>query len=78
MNDVVCVSELCRRISFFKMDGRLIARWGNEGRGEGDLLFLAPHAIAADSRRSLYVGEVAMTHSKVDRGSRTIQKFARV
>jgi len=78
MNDVVCVSELCRRISFFKMDGRLIARWGNEGRGEGDLLFLAPHAIAADSRRSIYVGEVAMTHSKVDRGSRTIQKFARV
>ena len=77
-DEVVYVSELCRRLSFFTMDGKLLARWGNEGRDQKDPLFVAPHAIAVDSEGSLYVGEVAMTHSKVDRGSRTIQKFTRV
>jgi sugar lactone lactonase YvrE len=76
-NDVVYVSELCRRISIFTIDGHLITRWGNEGHEAADPLFLAPHGIAVDSRGDLYVGEVSLTYAKVDRGPRTIQKFAR-
>ncbi len=76
--DVIYVSELPRRISIFTMDGALVARWGNEGHDAQNPLFIAPHAIAIDSHGDLYVGEVAMTTAKVDRGSRTIQKFQRV
>jgi hypothetical protein len=43
-----------------------------------DPLFVAPHAIAVDSKGDLYIGEVSFTESKVDRGFRTIQKFARI
>jgi len=39
--------------------------------------FLAPYAIAMDSRGDLYIGEVPMTHNKIDRGARAVQKFAR-
>jgi len=42
-----------------------------------EALFVAPHAVAVDSHGDVYVGEVAATHAKVDRGARTIQKFAR-
>lgn len=75
--DVVYVSELCKRISIFTINGKLLSRWGNESHDVNDPLFVAPHAIAVDSRGDLYIGEVAMTYGKVDRGSRTIQKFAR-
>lgn len=75
--DVVYVSELCRRISIFTIDGKLLSRWGNENHDVRDPLFIAPHALAVDSRGDIYIGEVAMTHGKVDRGPRTVQKFAR-
>jgi len=75
--DVVYVSELCKRISIFTISGKLLSRWGNESHDVNDPLFVAPHAIAVDSRGDLYIGEVAMTYGRVDRGSRTIQKFAR-
>jgi len=75
--DIVYVSELCKRISIFTIDGKLLARWGNEGHDVADPLFTAPHAIAVDSKGDLYVGEVAMAYAKVDRGARTIRKFAR-
>jgi hypothetical protein len=29
------VSELCMRVSVFNMDGKLLARWGNDGYAEG-------------------------------------------
>jgi DNA-binding beta-propeller fold protein YncE len=77
-NETVYVSELCKRVSIFSIDGRLLARWGNESHENADPLFVAPHAIAVDSKGDLYVGEVSFTDSKVDRGSRTIQKFARI
>ncbi|MEW6671329.1 MAG: peptidyl-alpha-hydroxyglycine alpha-amidating lyase family protein [Thermodesulfobacteriota bacterium] len=76
--DTVYVSELCKRISIFTIDGRLLARWGNESHEPSDPLFYSPHAVAVDSRGDLYIGEVSMTNSKVDRGPRTIQKFARI
>jgi DNA-binding beta-propeller fold protein YncE len=77
-DETVYVPELCKRISIFTIDGRLLARWGNEKHDVADPLFIAPHAMALDSKGSLYIGEVSMTNSKVDRGARTIQKFARI
>lgn len=77
-DETVYVSELCKRVSIFSIDGRLNARWGNENHETADPLFVAPHAIAVDSKGDLYIGEVSFTESKVDRGSRTIQKFARI
>ena len=76
-DEIVYVSELCKRVSVFTMDGKLLARWGNEKHDVNDPLFVAPHAIAIDSKGDLYVGEVAMTQAKVDRGSKTIQKLVR-
>lgn len=75
--DIVYVSELGLRVSIFTIDGKLLARWGNEEKDPATDLFIAPHAIAVDSHGDIYVGEVAMTHSHYDKGSRTIQKFAR-
>lgn len=77
-NDIVYVSELCNRVSIYTIDGKLLARWSNEGHDVNDLLFTAPHTMAADSKGDIYVGEVARTHAKVDRGSRVIQKFAKI
>jgi DNA-binding beta-propeller fold protein YncE len=76
-DETVYVSELCRRVSIFTVDGELLARWGNESHSIADPLFVAPHAIAVDSKRCMYIGEVAMTYGKIDRGSRTVQKFTR-
>jgi hypothetical protein len=73
----VFVSELCSRVSIFTPEGRLLTRWGNEKHSVKDPLFVAPHAIAVDSEGSIYVGEVAMTYAKTNRGARTIQKFIR-
>jgi len=56
----------------------LLARWSGQGQDKGTALFLAPHTIAVDSRRDIYIGEVPMTAAGVDRGARTVQKFARV
>jgi len=74
---IVYISELCLRVSIFTNDGRLLARWGGGGKDRATTLFIAPHAIAVDSRGDLYVGEVSGTFGGVDRGSRTVQKFAR-
>jgi len=75
--EMVYVSEFCLRVSIFTIDGKLLARWGNEGKDKETALFHAPHAIAVDSRGDIYVGEVSMTAAGTDKGPRTIQKFAR-
>lgn len=77
-DDVVYVSELCKRISIFTFEGKLLSRWGNESHEVNDPLLVAPHTIAVDSKGDLYVGEVAMTYAKVNRGSKTIRKFTRI
>ena len=74
---IVYVSELCKRISIFASNGTLLARWGNENQLLDNPLFVAPHAIAIDSKGDLYVGAVAKTYANVDRGARTVQKFVR-
>jgi DNA-binding beta-propeller fold protein YncE len=76
--NLVYVSELCKRVSIFTENGVLLSRWGNETHSATNPLFVAPHSIAVDSRGNIYVGEVATTYVKVNRGSRTIQKFIRV
>jgi DNA-binding beta-propeller fold protein YncE len=75
-DDTVYVSELSMRVSIFSMDGKLLARWGNPGVKKEEALFLAPHAIAVDSHGDIYVGDVSMTAMQIDRGARSIQKFA--
>lgn len=77
-DETVYISELSRRISIFTIDGELLARWGNESHRMDDPLFVGPHVICVDSYGDLYVGEVATTFGKVDRGARTIQKFKRI
>jgi sugar lactone lactonase YvrE len=76
-DDLVYVSELCRRISIFNLDGTLLARWGNESHAPDQPLFVAPHTLVVDSRGDLYVGEVSFTHAKTDKGPNTVQKFVR-
>ncbi len=77
-DDVVYVSELAPRVSVFSFDGELLARWGNKVVDPVRDLFVAPHAITLDSKGDIYVGCVAMTNSKIDRGSRTVQKFKHI
>jgi DNA-binding beta-propeller fold protein YncE len=77
-DDAVYVAELCMRVSIFTIQGELLARYGNPGIKREDALFLSPHAIAVDSHGDIYVGDVPMTTMQVDRGARTIQKFARI
>lgn len=83
-NNVVYVSEIGHigdkgpRISLFTIDGKVITRWSCDMIDHGTDLFVSPHAISVDSRGDVYVGEVAMTHSGLDRGARVIQKFALV
>ena len=74
--ETVYVTELCLRVSIFTNDGRLLTRWGGGGKDKETSLFIAPHAIAVDSRGDLYVGEVSWAVG-VDRGPRTVQKFVR-
>ena len=75
---MVYVSELSMRVSVWTPDGKLVARWGNPGLNKEEALFIAPHAVAVDSRGDLYVGEVSNTFAGIDKGARTIQKFVRV
>jgi hypothetical protein len=74
---VVYVSELNQRVSLFSIEGKLLARWGSQEEDKETALFAAPHAIAVDSRGDIYVGEVSKTQAKIDKGSRTVQKFVR-
>lgn len=75
--DVVFITELCKRLSVFTIEGELLTRWGNEQHTGNDPLFIAPHTIAVDSNGDLYVGEASYTYEGVDRGAQTIQKFER-
>ncbi len=75
--DIVYISDLADRVRVYTIDGKLLSEWTAEGTEREKALFIAPHAIAVDSQGSIYVGEVAYTGFKIDRGPRAIQKFAR-
>jgi len=67
------------RVSILGRDGRLVERFGGglDPCAPGD--FYAPHDICADSRGSLYVGEVVWSaggrHGKVPRSCHALQKL---
>ncbi len=51
------------RITARDKNGRILAQWGaQEPTGKG--LYFAPHGIAIDSQKNLYVGEVAASYSR--------------
>jgi len=77
-DNVVYVTELEQKVSIFDKDKNLLSSWGSPGATGPNALFVAPHDIAIDSHGDLYVGEVSFTHNKTNKGSRTIQKFARI
>jgi hypothetical protein len=68
-------------VSIFDINGKLLARWGNEGRTKEDPLFVALHTIAVDSQGDIYTGEVMGIHKGTPflatRTTRMIQKFIR-
>jgi DNA-binding beta-propeller fold protein YncE len=73
----VYVSELSQRVSIFTTDGKLLARWGSPEKDPWKALLVAPHSISVDSRGDVYIGEVAMTIGKIDRGAKVVRKFVR-
>ncbi len=86
--ETVYVAEIARRVSVFTIKGKLLARWGEgtyvferstDGKeAKPPSLFLAPHGIGVDSRGDIYVGDIAQGVGGIDRGPRTVQKFARI
>lgn len=69
-DDAVFVVEGPSRVSIFDLEGSLLARWGEDGSAPGQFAD-APHSIWIDDEGSLYIGEVATLHDRV-------QKFRRV
>ncbi len=69
-DDEVFVVEAPSRVSIFDLDGNLLSCWGEDGSAPGQFAD-APHSIWVDDQGSLYIGEVATLHNRV-------QKFRRV
>ena len=67
------------RVSVFDRDGRLLTRWGTPDQAAPGS-FAAPHGIAVDSSRNIFVAEVtwtfAVSRGLVESGCHTFQKFA--
>ncbi|PZC47267.1 MAG: DNA-binding beta-propeller fold protein YncE [Chloroflexi bacterium] len=49
------------RVSVYDTDGALQGRYGDPEEGDEPGRFIAPHAVAVDSRGDVYVGEVSYT-----------------
>jgi hypothetical protein len=67
------------RVSVFDRDGRVLTRWGTPDQAAPGS-FAAPHGIAVDSGRNIFVAEVtwtfAVSRGLVESGCHTFQKFA--
>lgn len=70
------------RVSVYRPDGTLLARFGDPEEGEEPGKFIAPHGIAVDSRGDVYVGEVSFTirgrHLDPPRELRSLSKLRRL
>ena len=66
-------------MSVFDRDGRLLTRWGTPDQAAAGS-FAAPHGLAVDSGRNIFVAEVtwtfAVSRGLVENGCHTFQKFA--
>ena len=73
---------LGHRVSIYDLDGNRVCLFGSPEEGEGPGQFIAPHAIAVDSKGDIYVGEVSYTisgrHMDPPRELRSISKYERV
>ena len=69
-DDTVYIVEAPSRVSIFDLEGRLLARWGEDGPAPGQFAD-APHSIWVDDEGSLYIGEVATLHDRVQKFRRT-------
>ena len=69
------------RVSVYRADGTLLARFGDREEGEAPGQFIAPHGIAVDSCGDVYVGEVSFTirgrHLDPPRELRSLSKLRR-
>ena len=75
------------RISVLDMDGKVLARLGDQTFGGEPGRFYAPHAIAVDSRGDIYLAETSRSETEGDRydglvdssgGLRSLQKLVKV
>jgi DNA-binding beta-propeller fold protein YncE len=76
-------TEMGHRLSIFTKHGRRVARLGSPVEGDGPGEFIAPHAVAVDSKGNVYVGEVSYTEKgrrqdppKVYRSLRKLRKVS--
>ena len=73
---------LGHRVSIYDLDGNRVCLFGSPEEGEGPGQFIAPHAIAVDSKGDVYVGEVSYTmsgrHMDPPRELRSISKYERM
>ena len=53
------VRNIGPRLSLYDLKGNLLARFGDNGKGEDPGQFVAPHGIVVDSRKDIYVAEVS-------------------
>lgn len=67
------------RITLRNLDGNILTEWGAQDPS-GTGLFFAPHGIALDSEKSIYVGEVAGSYSRgrVAPDKPVLNKYVRV
>jgi DNA-binding beta-propeller fold protein YncE len=76
------IQNLGGRLQIFTPAGERVARIGAPLPGSGPGEFVAPHAVAVDSRGDVYVGEVSYTirgrQLTPPRELRSLQKFVRV
>jgi hypothetical protein len=76
------VANVGARVSAVTLKGDLLGRVGGRFAGEKPGEFVAPHGCVVDSRRDLYVAEVAWTAKgsleNPPREVRSLQKFERL
>lgn len=73
---------LGHRVSIYRRDGRLVARFGRPEEGEEPGQFIAPHGIAVDSHGDIYVAETSYSilgkRLNPPREMRSLQKLRRI
>lgn len=75
---VVYVAELNRRLSVMDPDGKVIFRYRCDDEDMLKCVFVAPHGINIDSKKSIYIGDVCVTMGQVDRGGRSVRKLVKL